>query len=142
MHVTIVNHREADRQIYQRIHRYIDYQSGHAINLFAPSDGRWPGRSAAPAPITIGSSPLLRTQSIFDSQTYCSAKLRVVSPKQRSIYLKASEPPCSLLRLDGWLTSVVRRLAWGNPCRSTGSCNKSETENDAGGAWGCDETCD
>ena len=29
-------------------------------------------------------------------QTYCSAKLRVVSLKQRSIYLKAREPACSL----------------------------------------------
>ena len=34
MHVTIVNHREADEQVYQRMNRYIDYQSGHATNLY------------------------------------------------------------------------------------------------------------
>jgi len=60
MHVTIVNHREADRQIYQRIHRYIDYQSGHAINLFATSDGRRPrtiGGAGADHDRLVASSP-------------------------------------------------------------------------------------
>ena len=42
MHVTIVNHREADEQVYRRISRYIDYQSGHAINLYTSGKERRP----------------------------------------------------------------------------------------------------
>jgi ornithine cyclodeaminase/alanine dehydrogenase-like protein (mu-crystallin family) len=42
MHVTIVNHREADEQVYRRISRYIDYQSGHAINLYTSGEERRP----------------------------------------------------------------------------------------------------
>ena len=42
MHVTIVNHREADKQVYRRIHRYVDYQSGHAVNLFTASEDHRP----------------------------------------------------------------------------------------------------
>ena len=42
MHVTTVNHREADEQVYQRIGRYIDYQSGHAINLYTSGKERRP----------------------------------------------------------------------------------------------------
>ena len=42
MHVTTVNHREADPEVYQRISRYIDYQSGHAINLFTTGEKHRP----------------------------------------------------------------------------------------------------
>jgi len=42
MHVTIVNHREADEQVYQRMNRYIDYQSGHATNLYTSGKERRP----------------------------------------------------------------------------------------------------
>ena len=42
MHVTTVNHREADQKVYQRIGRYIDYQSGHANNLYTSGKDRRP----------------------------------------------------------------------------------------------------
>jgi len=42
MHLTTVNHREADPQVYHRIGRYIDYQSGHAINLFTTGEEHRP----------------------------------------------------------------------------------------------------
>jgi ornithine cyclodeaminase/alanine dehydrogenase-like protein (mu-crystallin family) len=42
MHLTTVNHREADPQVYQRIARYIDYQSGHANNLYTSGKERRP----------------------------------------------------------------------------------------------------
>ena len=42
MHITTVNHREADPQVYRRISRYIDYQSGHAINLFTTGEEHRP----------------------------------------------------------------------------------------------------
>ncbi|MBI4525908.1 MAG: ornithine cyclodeaminase family protein [Deltaproteobacteria bacterium] len=40
MHVTTVNHREADKKVYARIQRYVSYQSGHAMNLFTTSTRR------------------------------------------------------------------------------------------------------
>lgn len=42
MHITTVNHREADPQVYRRISRYVDYQSGHAINLFTTGEEHRP----------------------------------------------------------------------------------------------------
>ena len=46
MHVTTVNHREADKEVYRRLNRYVSYQSGHAINLFTTSE--------EPRPRTLG----------------------------------------------------------------------------------------
>ena len=42
MHITTVNHREADPQVYRRISRYIDYRSGPAINLFTTGEEHRP----------------------------------------------------------------------------------------------------
>ena len=42
MHVTTVNHREADKEVYRRLDRYVSYQSGHAINLFTTSEAHRP----------------------------------------------------------------------------------------------------
>ena len=42
MHVTTVNHREADKKVYRRLNRYVSYQSGHAINLFTTSEEHRP----------------------------------------------------------------------------------------------------
>jgi alanine dehydrogenase len=42
MHVTIVNHREADQEVYRRLNRYVSYQSGHAVNLFTTSEENRP----------------------------------------------------------------------------------------------------
>src|SRR5262245_34279477 len=42
MHLTTVNHREADKEVYRRLNRYVSYQSGHALNLFTTSENRRP----------------------------------------------------------------------------------------------------
>lgn len=60
MHVTIVNHREADQQVYRRIDRYIGYQSGHAINLFTTGEEHRPptlGGAGADHDRMVASSP-------------------------------------------------------------------------------------
>jgi alanine dehydrogenase len=42
MHLTTVNHREADKEVYRRLNRYVGYQSGHAVNLFTTSEDQRP----------------------------------------------------------------------------------------------------
>ncbi len=126
MHVTIVNHREADEQVYRRISRYIDYQSGHAINLYRRAKSVGHGRSAAPALITIGSSPL-PARNAFDSRICYSAKRRGGSREQKSTCSRAREPGCNSPPWASWPICDARKTALDVSCHWRGSYKRSGT---------------
>jgi ornithine cyclodeaminase/alanine dehydrogenase-like protein (mu-crystallin family) len=126
MHVTIVNHREADEQVYRRISRYIDYQSSHAINLYTSAKSVGHGRSAALARITIGSSPL-PARNAFDSRICYSARCRGASPEQKSTCLRAREPGYNLPPWASWPIFDARKPALDVSCHWLGLYKRSET---------------
>ena len=69
MHVSIVNHREPDEEVYRRLDRYVGYQSGLCLNYFTtPEDWRPPslGGSGPEQERLIAASPKTKRFHLID----------------------------------------------------------------------------